>query len=269
LSKVYSMDIRLRWRARSVVLTRWLIEGSVRQEQPACELAIDGISQGVIFATGYPEDDPCGVLWVYVAEGSEVGPFGRLFEYTTNSPEVPSGRYERVHHTTARARYVRRERYPRIFLSYRHEDTEPYAGRLHEALVREFGFDDVFMDEFSLRPGEQFEWAVQQAAAHCAAMVVLIGAKWLTLADKFGKPRLLDEYDLHHREICAALDRGIPVIPVLVGKADVPAVDALPEDLRGFQTLQCLSVTNRHWQEDVADLVTELRRHLPDRDNST
>ena len=43
-----------------------------------------------------------------------------------------------------------------IFISYRREDSGPYAGRLRDALSHHFGAEQVFRDIDSINPGERF-----------------------------------------------------------------------------------------------------------------
>ena len=45
---------------------------------------------------------------------------------------------------------------PRIFISYRREDSSGHAGRLYDLFARHFGKDQVFMDIDTIRPGVDF-----------------------------------------------------------------------------------------------------------------
>jgi hypothetical protein len=84
-------------------------------------------------------------------------------------------------------------------------------------------------EEFSIEPGESsWVWTIQQAAVHCAFMIILIGSRWLTVVDGAGHPRLQGENDPGHREITAALDRNTTVIPVIVPGGAIPLVEQLP-----------------------------------------
>ena len=44
---------------------------------------------------------------------------------------------------------------PKVFISYRREETAAYAGRLYDAMVPQFGERNVFMD-VDLEPGIDF-----------------------------------------------------------------------------------------------------------------
>jgi hypothetical protein len=88
---------------------------------------------------------------------------------------------------------VRRARYPRIFLNYRRADSEAFVGRLHEGLVRIYGEGDVFMDQFSIQPGELFAWTVQQAVVHSSVMISVIGPNWMPPTEPYGIGRTYKE----------------------------------------------------------------------------
>src|SRR5205085_1535849 len=65
----------------------------------------------------------------------------------------------------------------------------------------------------------------------CHVLLCLIGDDWLTTAGPTGGRRLDDAHDFVRIEVEAALHRGIPVIPVLVGTAPVPRAEDLPPEL--------------------------------------
>ena len=50
-----------------------------------------------------------------------------------------------------------------VFVTYRHADSAAYAGRLHDALVDEFGEGEVFQDVAGIDPGVDFEVAIDAA----------------------------------------------------------------------------------------------------------
>src|SRR5918997_1295290 len=43
-----------------------------------------------------------------------------------------------------------------VFISYRRDDSAPYAGRLGDALSRSFGAGEIFRDIDRIKPGERF-----------------------------------------------------------------------------------------------------------------
>jgi hypothetical protein len=143
---------------------------------------------------------------------------------------------------------------------------EPYAFRLHERLSTSLGESDVFLDQFSIQPGEVYGWTIQQAAAHADAMIVLIGPDWLTAKAASGHRRLDDNFDFVRREMAAAIDRRIMIAPLLVSNAEIPDRRALPWDMYRLPDFQFFELSKRHWADDVTHLLAHLRQSLQIRD---
>jgi TIR domain len=121
-----------------------------------------------------------------------------------------------------------------IFISYRKDDTRPWAINLHDRLVRTFDERQVFLDVDTITPGE---WRVQieRALDKCQAVLVLIGQSWAATKDQEGEKRIFLPDDVHRAEVAKALARSnVTVIPVLVDGARVPQIHELPDDLKGL-----------------------------------
>src|SRR5438128_24895 len=58
---------------------------------------------------------------------------------------------------------------PRIFISYRRDDSSGHAGRLFDELCNQFGRDQVFMDIDTLEPGQDFVNVLENAVGSCDA----------------------------------------------------------------------------------------------------
>ncbi len=121
---------------------------------------------------------------------------------------------------------------PKIFISYRRNDSATSAGRLYDRLEGHFGQDQVFMDIDTIRPGLNFVEVVQQAIADSDGLIAVIGQEWLTASDGTGGRRLDQPDDLVRLEIATALERGIRVVPVLLQGAEMPRGIDLPEGLK-------------------------------------
>jgi hypothetical protein len=280
---LFRVDIRERWKARSMILKKWLVNEVFDPEQPICEIEVDGVTRtlnGVQLRIDYaqfrpqygPQFGPTGkypgdfglIRHHLVAEGAEIGPLGLLLELegTTRLPESPGSRRPPLH-AMGHLPVTRRDRYPAIFMNYREKDADAYAGRLHERLAQHFGEDEVFFSEFSIRSGEVWPWTIQQAVVHAHVMVALIGQNWL--AGVPGKRRIDLPDDLVRREIVAAMDRGTTVVPVLLPEGKIPEPDdfAWDDELRVLSQFQFHRLTGpRHWKADVDDLIRVLRGHL-------
>lgn len=121
---------------------------------------------------------------------------------------------------------------PKIFISYRRDDSAYPAQSIHETLAAHFGEADVFIDVDHIPLGINFHDYINEAVGKCDILLAVIGDHWLNAQDKSGGRRLDNPNDLVRIEIEAALSRKIPVVPVLVGKASVPQAVNLPETLR-------------------------------------
>lgn len=150
----------------------------------------------------------------------------------------------------------------RIFINYRREDAGGYAGRLYDRLSEIFKKDEIFMDVDTLEPGADFVERIEAAVGSADAFVAIIGRGWLTAKDQAGSRRLDSTDDFVRVELAAALQRGIRVIPVLVGGATMPSVDELPSELTGIVRRQALGLDDGHWNSDVERLAKALRTAL-------
>jgi formylglycine-generating enzyme required for sulfatase activity len=147
----------------------------------------------------------------------------------------------------------------RIFISYRREDTAVAVGRLAEDLRRHFSREQVFQDFASIDPGADFTRAVRKALETCAALLVVIGPRWLTATDRQGRRRLALADDWVRHEVAEGLKRPeVRVFPVLLD-TDMPSTAQLPEPLRPLARRQAVPLTARHWASDVAQLVEFLK----------
>ena len=146
----------------------------------------------------------------------------------------------------------------RIFISYRRGDTAGRAGRLFDVLVSRLGGRNVFQDVAAIAPGADFPQQVAEAIAKSDAALVVIGSEWLTIRGPDGTRRLDEPGDYVRGEIGAALAAKVPVVPVLVGDAQLPAPDDLPEELRPLVNRQAARIRDDSWHQDVDALVRRL-----------
>lgn len=139
----------------------------------------------------------------------------------------------------------------RVFISYRRDDSAGHAGRLFDRLVARFGASSVFMDVDDIRPGQNFEQAIEQTLSRCDHVLAVIGPRWLDIL----RARRDGGEDFVQREIVAALQRGRPVIPVLVGGARMPPAGSLPSALTSFARCNAIEIRDDRFDDDVADLI--------------
>lgn len=150
-----------------------------------------------------------------------------------------------------------------VFLSYRRSDAGGYAGRLADRLVYRLGRHRVFQDVTAIAPGEDFTAAIDGALDRSDAVLAVIGPGWLAATGPDGGRRLFEPGDYVHLELARALQRGVPVVPVLVGGAALPTVADLPEDLAGLVQRQAATLHDDTWHEDVDGLMRRLAGESP------
>lgn len=147
---------------------------------------------------------------------------------------------------------------PAIFISYRRDDTQGWAGRFTNELQAAFGEEPIFFDLASIAPGEDFVAAIEKAVRSCRSLVALIGPRWLDARSREGKRRLLEADDLVRIEIRTALDFGLTVIPVLLGDAAPPPPADLPDDIKALARRNAFELSESRWRYDCDRLLQAL-----------
>jgi TIR domain len=159
----------------------------------------------------------------------------------------------------------------KVFISYRRADSAGYAGRVMDRLDRDLGRDLVFMDVDAIPLGTNFSKVLHEEVAKCSVLLAVIGPNWLDARDEHGKRRLDNPNDFVRIEIAAALQRNIPVIPVLLEGARIPKADELPEDLKELALRNGMEVRHASFQDDMNRLIRGLKEdgvYLTDGDAS-
>lgn len=151
---------------------------------------------------------------------------------------------------------------PGVFISYRREDSAAYAGRLFDILSTEFGRENTFMDLDTIEGGDNFTAVIDRKLTVSDAMVAVIGTHWLSVTEPNGGRRLDNPSDFVRLEIGKALERGIRVIPVLVGGATLPSPSDLPANLQALCDRQAMEVRDAHFHTDAKELTDVLHRTL-------
>ena len=146
----------------------------------------------------------------------------------------------------------------KIFISYRREDSAPHALSIGQYLEHEFGRRNVFID-VDMYAGAKFPVVLEQRLAACKVMLALIGPHWLNARDEEGHLRLDNPEDWVRLEIASALKRGITVVPVRVGGAELPKKANLPADIRGLLDHQAATVSTVGFRNEMAGLVRDIR----------
>ena len=138
-------------------------------------------------------------------------------------------------------------------------DSAGYAGRVMDRLDRELGRDLVFMDVDAIPLGTNFSKVLHEEVAKCGVLLAVIGPNWSDARDEHGNRRLDDPNDFVRIEIAAALQRNIPVIPILLDGARIPKADQLPEDLKELALRNGMEIRHASFQDDMNRLIRGLK----------
>jgi hypothetical protein len=133
----------------------------------------------------------------------------------------------------------------KIFLSYRRDDSADVMGRIYDYLTPPLGpfeSENVFKDVDSIPFGVNFKHYLEQQVTQCKVLLAVIGPQWISIVDEDGQRRLDNPRDFVRIEIETALQRGIPVVPLLVMGAKMPEESELPETLRDLVYQNGMSV---------------------------
>jgi len=151
---------------------------------------------------------------------------------------------------------------PRIFISYRRDDAAGEAGRLADHMNRRFGRGQVFLDIDTIDPGTDFVRVLQSSLRETAAVLVVIGRQWTSVADGAGSRRLDNAKDFVRLEVEESLGRNIPVVPVLVQGAMMPRPEDLPASMSSLTTRQAVTLDHAEFHDDANRLCDHLEKML-------
>jgi hypothetical protein len=147
-----------------------------------------------------------------------------------------------------------------IFISYRRKEAGAVAGRLRDWLRGDRY--RVFMDVVDIHAAEKWREKIEQAVSNCAVLLAVIGRDWLEVKDDDGRRRLDNLGDWVRTEIEAALQRDVPVIPVLIDNAETPDSSELPTSLQALFDREATSVRNDRFPDDYRHLKNAIDVHI-------
>jgi hypothetical protein len=121
---------------------------------------------------------------------------------------------------------------PLLAISYRRQDSEAITGRIFDRLTLAYGKDAVFRDIDSIPAGTDFREHISGVLGRCDLLIVVIGRRWSGRTRGGPSGRIGEQTDLVRIEVETALHQNLPIIPVLVGNAQMPAAEDLPDSLK-------------------------------------
>ena len=145
-----------------------------------------------------------------------------------------------------------------VFISYRREDSDGFAGRIYDRLASRLGRENVFFDVDAIPPSLDFVEVLSERVGECDALLAVIGKHWGSVVDSQNRRRLDDPNDFVRIEIEAALKRDVPVIPVLVDGASMPHPEDLPDGLKKLTRRQAIEISHTRFDSDAGRLIEAL-----------
>lgn len=145
-------------------------------------------------------------------------------------------------------------------MSYRQSDSEHLIGRVYDALKNHFGEQAIFQDKSSIPIGYDYTEYLNQMIGSCRVLIVVIGPDWLK---ELEKRQSKTGKDWVHTEIKTALERRIQIIPLLVGGAELPNFEDLPEDIQRLTLYTGTAArTDPDFTQDMIRLIKAIENHL-------
>lgn len=151
-----------------------------------------------------------------------------------------------------------------VFICYRRSDSADVTGRIDDRLVQRFGRERVYKDVDAVPLGIDFRQRLAELVGRCDALIAVIGPQWLSATDEHGR-RLDNPRDDVRVELAAALERDIPVVPVLVGGAMMPPEATLPAEISALACRNGIPVRpDPDFHKDLDRLIAGLESHFGD-----
>jgi hypothetical protein len=150
-----------------------------------------------------------------------------------------------------------------VFISYRREDSADITGRIYDRLLQRLPKEAVFKDVDSIPLGIDFRQHLEKVLGQCDVVIAVIGDYWIQNKTLNARRRIDDPRDHLRMEIEMALNRDIPVIPVLVRNASMPSEEELPPSLRALAYRNGIPIRpDPDFHTDMDRLIKGIEVHL-------
>ncbi len=156
----------------------------------------------------------------------------------------------------------------KIFINYRRGDDPGFAQALFGRLEQVFSPEQLFMDVDNIEPGLDFVRVLEEQVAQCDVLISVIGRNWIDARDETGGRRLDNPEDFVRIEIESGLQQNKRIIPVLVGQAQMPSADQLPEPMKPLARRNAVRLTHERFRADTEALIAALQRALKDAEDA-
>lgn len=149
------------------------------------------------------------------------------------------------------------------FISYRRDDSADATGRIYDRLAAYFGREAIFKDVDNLPIGVNFQDYLTDLMDDIGVVLVVIGKTWVSITDYQGRRRLEDPTDFVRLEVELALERNIPIVPLLVGGAQMPKGYELPASIRQLVLFNGIPVRpDPDFHHDMDKLISSLEAYI-------
>lgn len=139
-----------------------------------------------------------------------------------------------------------------VFISYRRKDSEQFSARLHEALDKKLGQDEVFLDVENIDVAADWKLRLQTAISAASLIVVVIGPAWMEEIQK-----RIETEDQVVWEIKTAIALGKTIVPLLISGAAMPDPQVLPEEICLLSKYNALTLASPK-SEDFEKILTQI-----------
>src|SRR5436853_7768670 len=118
------------------------------------------------------------------------------------------------------------------------------------------------MDFDSSPYGVDFREHIKHMIEHSKVLVAMIGPDWIGRR-RHGNRRIDDPADFVRLEIAYALERNLPIIPILISNTRMPRAEELPKAIEGLAFRNALSLdAGIDFHHHAERLVTAINRLL-------
>ena len=152
---------------------------------------------------------------------------------------------------------------PEVFINYRKVESSLAANLLNFEFDKKFGEGVSFLDVGSIRGGAEWRDAIFNTIPLCKVMVVLIEDNWHNEINSRELNQETTGDDIARVEISKALNIGMPVLPVLLGRARMPKTRELPEDLKRLTEFQATELrAGKYFKRQLNELINTVAFYL-------
>ena len=146
------------------------------------------------------------------------------------------------------------------FISYRRDDSGSEARLIANEIAQSLSLGSAFIDTHAIDIGDEWPERIRKALDGSRYVIVVVGLEWLHVGmDRWGRRRIDDEADWVRKEIVYALnDETKTIIPVLIGGAEMPPPEALPDDVAPIASKQAVEIRRDYWDHDIKLLTAKM-----------